>query len=87
MASCGSELDSANFDFGAAAIAGAIEPETMQAIANIQDPNIQDPNIQDPVKSLRSLLIMLFSLPRDVAMWVKYSRDAPCRTSSAIPAS
>jgi hypothetical protein len=67
MASCGSELDRVKFDFGAAAIAGAIEPKTMQAIANIQD----------PVKSLRSLLTMIFSLPRDVAVWVKYSRDAP----------
>ena len=51
MASCESELDSANFDFGVAAIAGAIEPETMQAIASIQD----------PVKSLRSPLTMIFS--------------------------
>jgi hypothetical protein len=50
-------------DFGAAAIAGAIEPGTLQAIAIIQA----------PVKSVRSLLIIFFSLPRAVAMCVKYS--------------
>ena len=67
MASCESELDSANVDFGAAAIAGAMELEIMQASANVRT----------PVKSLRSLETMFFSLPRDVAMWAKYSRDAP----------
>ena len=65
--SCGSELDSTNFDLGAAAIAGATAPKMMQATAKSQD----------PVKSLRFLLTMILSLPRDVAMSVKYRRDAP----------